>query len=577
MVIATCTILALTTKAKEWELESAQANLESTMRRKTAVENRRAHYVGLLEAGLNEWESEEAVATHAASIMSGAAATLEFISAVLHLIPQLGSPFAMKYGGLETGTSVDKIHGGMRALAEVARGVAASSGLEARNERRQQDWEFQRDQSEDELSQIEKQLEVAEIARDLADHAIKLHEKSIEHNEELLEYHEDKFSGLGLYTWLASQLQRAYREAYTMADRMARYAEQAYRFEREDYSSELLSGQYWEAAQAGLLAGNRLMLGLQHLEQRYIETDQPKRELTDHFFSLRQWDPKALIQLRQKGECKFKVPELFFDLASPGDYRRRLRSIRVTIPAVAGPYVNVMATLSLDGSQMRYAPNLDLQDAPRPRVDSITTSSARNDAGVFELNFRGEKYVPFEGAGAVSEWSLSLPTAVRMFDYNSISDVVVHLDYTASFDGLHRDVVQGITTGLVASVQDRLASDGLVRAFSLRDEFPSPFAKLLAGDAAEIEITDDHLPFFLRGATIDEATLVVTNSGENTLNIGSVEVDGEPKGTPAEDEQLGGQSISLSASGQVPWKHALRVAGLSHDDRAYIVLSLKSS
>ena len=433
-------ILSLTTKAKEWERQTANTNLAASQRLKTAVENRRSHYAGLLETGLSGGERAEAVATHAASVLSGAAAVLELLSGVFHLLPQWGSPLAINYGGIQTGTAMDRIHGGARLVAEVARTVAASSGLEARNERRREDWQFQRDQSKDELSQIEKQIEAAEIARDLAEHAIKLHEKNIKHNDELLEYHEDKFSGLGLYTWLASELQRTYREAYNMAYRMARFAEQAYRFEREDYVSELLAGQYWEAARAGLLAGNRLTLDLQYLEQRYIETDLPKRELTDHCFSLRQWDPLALIELRQKGECKFKTPELFFDLASPGDYRRRLRSVRVTIPAVAGPYVNVMATLSLDGSQMRYEPSRALQDAPRPRVDSITSSSARNDAGVFELNFRGEKYVPFEGAGAVSEWSLSLPTAVKMFAYNTISDVVLHLDYTASFDGLHRDV-----------------------------------------------------------------------------------------------------------------------------------------
>lgn len=77
--------------------------------------------------------------------------------------------------------------------------------------------------------------------------------------------------------------------------------------------------------------------------------------------------------------------------------------MRVTIPAIAGPYVSVMATLSLDASWIRTSRSADLQEAPRPRVDSITTSSARNDAGAFELNFRGEKYVPFEGAGAISE------------------------------------------------------------------------------------------------------------------------------------------------------------------------------
>ena len=230
-----------------------------------------------------------------------------------------------------------------------------------------------------------------------------------------------------------------------------------------------------------------------------------------------------------------------------------------------------MATLSLDGSQMRYEPSLDLQNAPRPRVDSITTSSARNDAGAFELNFRSEKYVPFEGAGAVSEWSLSLPTAVKMFDYNTISDVVLHLDYTASFDGLHRDVVQGVTTGIVASVQERLASEGMGRAFSLRDEFPAHHSRLVAGETVEVEITLDHLPFFLRPAVVKEASLAFTGMPEDASGIGAVEFDSQSLGEPKEDEQIGGLSIQLSSSGAVPWKHRIRVAGVPADTRIWLL------
>ncbi len=561
-------LLALTTRAKEWELESARANLESMRRRKTAVENRRAYYAGLLDAGLSEWETAEAIATHTASVLSGSAATLEFVSAVLHLTPQVGSPFAMKYGGLETGTSVDKVHGGTRALADVARAVAASSALEARNDRRAEEWRFQRDQSKDEVTQLEKQIEASEIACDLAEHAIKLHEKNIAQNTELLEYHEEKFSGLGLYTWLASQLQRTYREAFEMAYRMTRHAELAYRFEREDYTSELLPRQYWEPARAGLLAGNLLALDLQSLEQRYMETDAPKRELSDHFFSLRQWNPQALIELRQKGECKFTVPELFFDLASPGDYRRRLRSVRVTIPAVAGPYVNVMATLSLDASWMRYEPSLDPQDAPRPRVDSITTSSARNDAGAFELNFRGEKYVPFEGAGAVSKWLLQLPTSVRMFDYGTISDVILHLDYTASWDETHRKVVQGVIGGAVKSVEERLAADGVARTFDLKAEFPAEYARLVRGEEARIDITSDHLPFFMRSAKAKAGSKLTFVPGENKATPTDVIFDGAPLGAPT--AAAGAASLPIQIAGPGPWTHAFRVVGLAPGSAVYL-------
>ena len=80
-------------------------------------------------------------------------------------------------------------------------------------------------------------------------------------------------------------------------------------------------------------------------------------------------------------------------------------------------------------------------------VKAIAASSAQNDSGVFELSFRDERYLPFEGAGAVSEWSLELfsdlpannpepanldfGTALRQFDYGIISDAVLHVKYTA--------------------------------------------------------------------------------------------------------------------------------------------------
>lgn len=572
-------ILALTTKAKQWELASAQVNLDATIRRKIAVENRRTHYADLVTAGLNGWETIESIGTHTASTILGTAAAHNFFAAVLGLVPQLGSPFAMTYGGDQFQKGASRAGAALGQLADLSRNVASSAGLEARNARRSEDWKFQRDQSADELTQVEKQIKASEIACDIADHAIKVHEKNIEHNDYVLEYHRDKFSNLGLYTWLSSELQRSYREAFAMADRMARYAEQAYRFEREDYDTELLGGQYWDASRAGLLAGNRLVLGLQQLEQRYIETDLPKREIVEQHFSLRQWDPVALMQLRQKGECKFEVPELMFDLMSPGDYRRRLRSVRITIPAVAGPNINIMATLSLDSSQIRYAPNWDLQDAPRPRQDSITTSSARNDAGVFELNFRGEKYVPFEGAGAVSKWSLSLPAAVRMFDYSTITDVVLHLDYTASFDGMHREVVEGFSKGIVSSLQSRLAEDGVVRAFNLKEEFATEYRKLIAGEATTLKVTPDHLPFFMRSAEVAEASLVFAGFPAGEPALRNVEVDGVSVGTPSFDEALGASALSLGAGEPGAISRSIRIGRLSGGAAAnlFLLLVLRSS
>ena len=60
-------------------------------------------------------------------------------------------------------------------------------------------------------------------------------------------------------------------------------------------------------------------------------------------------------------------------------------------------------------------------------IASIAVSTGQNDSGTFELNFRDERYIPFEGAGAISKWRLELPSDFRQFDYDTISDAILHL------------------------------------------------------------------------------------------------------------------------------------------------------
>jgi hypothetical protein len=145
---------------------------------------------------------------------------------------------------------------------------------------------------------------------------------------------------------------------------------------------------------------------------------------------MRQIDPVALIQLQETGMCDFfSIPEIVFDLFYPGQYKRRIKSVRMTIPCVTGPYTNVSCKLTLLNSKIRKEPDTAsnlLIPASYQDNTSVATSNANNDGGVFELNFRDERYMPFEGAGAISTWKLELPGVFRHFDYNSISDVIFH-------------------------------------------------------------------------------------------------------------------------------------------------------
>src|SRR3546814_15836027 len=113
------------------------------------------------------------------------------------------------------------------------------------------------------------------------------------------------------------------------------------------------------------------------------------------------------MRLREVGECDFTVPELAFDLLYPGHYRRRLRSVRLSIACVTGPYVNIPATLTLTGARMRIEPTQDgpagLSDSLLRHTVQIATSTAQSDSGVFDFSFSDPRYMPFEGAGAVEK------------------------------------------------------------------------------------------------------------------------------------------------------------------------------
>src|SRR5207253_6762318 len=68
-------------------------------------------------------------------------------------------------------------------------------------------------------------------------------------------------------------------------------------------------------------------------------------------------------------------------------------------------------------------------------IESIATSTAQNDSGLFELNFRDERYLPFEGSGVISKWRIDMPKDCNAFDFETITDVILRISYTAREGG----------------------------------------------------------------------------------------------------------------------------------------------
>jgi hypothetical protein len=126
---------------------------------------------------------------------------------------------------------------------------------------------------------------------------------------------------------------------------------------------------------------------------------------------------------------------------------------------------------------------------------------------MFELNFRDDRYLPFEGAGVISKWRLALPQALRPFDYSTITDVILHVKYTARDGGslLRRLAQESLIDGVNAI---GASNSGLNRLFSLRQEFPTEWYRLAKAAGTDDPRTEEfaislrRFPFVFAGKSM---------------------------------------------------------------------------
>jgi hypothetical protein len=532
-------LLKLSRDINKWEVEAASETEQSLRKQREAAQYRRDHYQALLDEDLLTSERTQQDARHTASILTGVASRLDTLAGIIHLIPQIGSPFAMTYGGEEIGSSLRSWSGVLVDASRVYEVEAQSTGLEATFERRRQDWGLQRGLVERELEQLDRQIIAAKIRTQIAQKTLKNHEVRVEQSREVYDVLRDKFTSFGHYTWLSAELQRLHRDSFNTALYIARRAMRAYKFERGGDGPDLPTG-LWDKERSGLLSGERLHLELLKLERLFYETDERQLEITQAI-SMAQLDPAELVKLRETGECQMTVPEAVFDLAYPGHYHRQIKSVRLTVPCVTGPYTSVNATLSLQESHIRIRPSLDPSarvPMPSSRTKTIATSTGKSDAGLFELNFRDEKYLPFEGAGVDSIWKLRLPK-IRTLDYGTISDVILEFSYTARTDEMLRTEVEKA----MGTLETYITGSNLRRLFSFKTDFASQLHALMhsaTGSEITVRIEPKHFPFFVSGRTLAFGTAkLALNASEVPENL-ILRINGLPFDDFTSDENLGG-------------------------------------
>lgn len=525
-----------------YEASRAQQAIEASQQ---VVEERRSHYKQLIEDGLIEEEENQKKFLEDADGKRKISEMMEIMGAAMGAIPNFSAGISFTPSFPPSGITVNagSSFGGSNfaaifsALARVFAAEAASHNFEAQIQaidasyiRREQDWSLQIATAEKELKQLDKQIAAAEVRVKIAEQERDNQQLQINNAQQIHEWMQRKYTNRELYDWMVGQLRTLYYQTYNLAFDLAKRAERCMTYELGLNPAEANFIDYtnWENDRKGLLAGERLQLQLEQLEAAYLDRHRREYELRKHI-SLSLLDPMALLSFREQGKCFFTLPEVLFDLDLPGHYLRRLKSVSVSIPAVTGPYTTVSATLTLVTSNIRRTLGGDLE-LEAGTAESIVTSSANHDPGVFQLSHQDPQYLPFEGRGAVSSWKLELTESVPTFDRSTIADVILHLEYTAREGGepYRSKVTQGIKEKLNTLKHD-LGSDGISQLIDIRRLFPAEWQRFTqqpdnVTDASltrelALNLSIEQVPYMFRGLGIKVKRIGLLLKGNSTAPL----------------------------------------------------------
>lgn len=567
-------VLRAVKQLKQMQIDEANDNLSGLQATQSVTMARQNYYQGLVAGGLSGYETGQLTAMSLSEAFKLASQIAEVAAGGLAAIPQVtvgingafGSPAAtVTVGGQQASGVASAVARASTALADVSSFVATMLGMVGSWDRRAAEWAFQLQTANLELAQIQQQINAAQVRVQIATQDLANQELQIANSSAVQDALRSKFTNKQLYQWMAGQISALFFQCYQMAYDLAKRSEVCYRFELGIQESSYIRFGYWNSLRKGLLSGEKLFLDLKRLEGAYIDRNSREYEISKSI-SLLLLDPSSLISLTLTGLCLIDLPEAYFDMDYPGHYLRRIRSVSLTIPCVTGPYTSVNCTLTLLQSKIRVDaknpnayPEKPVASDERFWYDfaatgSIATSTAQNDSGMFEVNFRDERYLPFEGSGVISKWQLSMPPDCNAFDFDTITDVILNLRYTARNGGddlraaAKKSAVlppRPAQTVPPSEAEPRKQSN-LQRCFSLRHEYPTEWYKFLqpASTAAasgpvasmQINLSNDRFPFQYRGKTITigKADLFVVLNGSDSggLQTFSISIPNPPNGAP---------------------------------------------
>lgn len=504
---------------QELRVDSAQQGIKLSRLRREQAEFRHEHYAQLIREGLLESENKVLEYLREARDYQFNAEFAHYSAAASYAVAATTSAIGF---GLENP---------WKAASAIAQGAAASSSAtaaafstrasrastissihrtKASNARREQQWHFQKAQALKERELAEAQVEASRIQWQVARAEQGIARLSQRQALEKLQFLTNKFTSADLYRWMIGVLRRAYKNILREATSLAKLAWAQLAFERQDAIPNPFARNYLVPANAppelgdagGLTGSARLKSDIVELEASARETNERRLQLSKTFSIARQ-APEQLYRLQQSGRMAFATALDMFDREFPGHFKRRIEQVRVSLVALTPPVEGITASLMSQGTSYAIVDEYSAQPAPIVREPQrIALSSPANANGILELEPQSELLRPFEGLGVATEFLFELPKAANAFDFSSIFDVHISIDYSAQHSQTKRTLTVHRLPGRISET----------RAFSVRSEFPDEWYELnnepVENAPIELELTPNDFRSGMESVTVTHARLL---------------------------------------------------------------------
>ncbi|WP_274369208.1 neuraminidase-like domain-containing protein [Morganella morganii] len=426
------------------ELDAEKKTLEQS---RAGAQSRVDSYRALYDENISAEEKRTMDLYLSSSVLSTSIDALNMAAAVADMAPNI---FGVATGGSRWGGVPKAIGAGMNLAASATKTTADNISQSEAWRRRRQEWEIQKNNAESEVKQIDAQLEALAVRHTATEMQYKHLELQQAQTQAQLELMQRQFSNKALYSWLHGRLASIYYRFYDLTAARCMMAEKAYGWQTNDAATRYIKPGAWQSNNAGLMAGESLLLNLAEMEQAWLKWDSRSLEVTRTVSLAEVYRSDNIVLAAKIAELlqgsgsgdtpastglsmtedkqlhaafNLKALNIAQDYPASLGNTRRIKQISVTLPALIGPYQDMRAIFSYGGSALPAG------------CRAIALSHGINDDGQFRLDFNDGHWLPFEGIPVDDNNSLTLSFPDANGEKQkplllSLTDIIIHIRYT---------------------------------------------------------------------------------------------------------------------------------------------------